>query len=437
MASTRTTAPPGGGLGSSTCRTCAARPNSSNTTARTGPTAFSSHPARSACQRPRARQPRDLPAPPERTRRRHPAPCRPPQLRNSRNTGRIWRYAHACDDQPPTPRTPPPRPPARRRGLAQWSPLLLTVVLGALALATPEDFAVSRLLPAAPALAASMWSVAATVGLGAVTLAVVIAVQLAFDEPATAFTGAAVAAVTAAAAYAAHVRLQRERTLLQVRSVADTAQAVVLGRCRNGWGTWASRRCTWRRPKRPGSAATSSRRWTPRTGYGCSSATCAARGCPRSAWRAPSPTAFAKRPTTNPTWHMLARRLDLSMVRYSDFFAAPDAAERFATAVLAQIPAGGRHMALLNCGHPPPLLLHRRPGPLPRSERTLAPAEHGPADRRRLQRRDCRARPRRPAAVLHRRGHRDPRPLRHVLSAARLGRPPRRGLRPPTPDRTP
>jgi serine phosphatase RsbU (regulator of sigma subunit) len=55
----------------------------------------------------------------------------------------------------------------------------------------------------------------------------------------------------------------------------------------------------------------------------------------------------------------LARRLDTSMVRYSDSFAAPDVAERFATAVLAEIPQGGRHIALLNCGHPPPLLLHR------------------------------------------------------------------------------
>lgn len=118
--------------------------------------------------------------------------------------------------------------PAGRGGRAQWSPLVLAVVLGALALATPEDFAVSRLLPAAPALAASMWSVGATVALGVGTLAAVIVIQLAFSEPATAFTGAALAAVTAAAAYAAHVRLQRERTLVQVRSVADAAQAVVL-----------------------------------------------------------------------------------------------------------------------------------------------------------------------------------------------------------------
>lgn len=56
------------------------------------------------------------------------------------------------------------------------APVLLTVVLGVVAVATPTDFAFSRLLPAAPALAASMWSVGATVGLGVLALVLVIAV---------------------------------------------------------------------------------------------------------------------------------------------------------------------------------------------------------------------------------------------------------------------
>jgi serine phosphatase RsbU (regulator of sigma subunit) len=36
----------------------------------------------------------------------------------------------------------------------------------------------------------------------------------------------------------------------------------------------------------------------------------------------------------------------------------PDLPERFATALLAEIPHGGGHVRLLSCGHPPPLLMH-------------------------------------------------------------------------------
>src|SRR5260221_4612248 len=97
--------------------------------------------------------------------------------------------------------------------LTHLSPLLLTAALGGLAVATRELFPISRLLPAAPALAASMWSVAATISLGVAILGAVIVVRFVYDMPAIAFTAGSIAAVTAAAAYAAHVRLQREHTL--------------------------------------------------------------------------------------------------------------------------------------------------------------------------------------------------------------------------------
>jgi hypothetical protein len=116
----------------------------------------------------------------------------------------------------------------RRRCRATLAPIVLTAVIGAVSIATPSDVAVSRLLPAAPALAASMWSVGATVGLGVLALAVVAVVALLDHHVTNYFTVAAIAAVTAAAGYASHIRLQRERALLQVRSVAEAAQSVVL-----------------------------------------------------------------------------------------------------------------------------------------------------------------------------------------------------------------
>ncbi|WP_329171471.1 PP2C family protein-serine/threonine phosphatase [Streptomyces sp. NBC_01477] len=53
----------------------------------------------------------------------------------------------------------------------------------------------------------------------------------------------------------------------------------------------------------------------------------------------------------------LARRLDTSLVRYGAAFPSAESAERFATALLAQIPYGGGEAALVNCGHPAPILM--------------------------------------------------------------------------------
>ncbi len=250
-------------------------------------------------------------------------------------------------------------PPDRRRGLAQWSPLLLTVVLGGLALATPKDFAVSRLLPAAPALAASMWSVGATLGLGALTLGIVLAVQLIFDEPATEFTAAVVVAVTAAAAYAAHVRLQRERTLTQVRSVADAAQAVVLRPVppRIGDMTIETFYLAAAEEARIGGdfyAAVD-------TPHGVRLLIGDVRGKGLSAVGVASAVtnSFREAAYDESDLTRLARRLDLSMGRYGESLTALDAGEGFATAVLAEFPRGGDRVALVNCGHPSPLLLRR------------------------------------------------------------------------------
>jgi serine phosphatase RsbU (regulator of sigma subunit) len=255
-----------------------------------------------------------------------------------------------------------PRPPARRRSLAQWSPLLLTLVIGALALATPENFAVSRLLPAAPALAASMWSVPATVTLGVVTLALVVAIQAAYSEPATTFTAVALAAVTAAAAYAAHVRLQRERTLIQVRSVADAAQAVVLRPVPHRLGDVGIETLYL-------AAAEEARIGGDffealDTPHGVRVLLGDVRGKGLSAVGVASAVTncFREAAYDEPDLSRLARRLDTSMSRYSDALTTPDAGEGFATAVLAQIPRGGRRVALLNCGHPAPLLLHGNGG---------------------------------------------------------------------------
>ncbi|MEU6850834.1 PP2C family protein-serine/threonine phosphatase [Actinacidiphila alni] len=256
--------------------------------------------------------------------------------------------------------------PARRRSWWQtarrdpvlMSPLLLTVVIGVLAFVTPDNVAVSRLLPAAPALAASMWSVAATVALGAVAICVVIAVALVLGTPGMLFTAVAIGAVTAAAGYAAYIRLQRERTLTEVRSVADAAQAVVLRPVppRIGRIDIATLYVAAAAQARIGGdfyAAVE-------TPYGVRLLIGDVRGKGLAAAGVAGAVAncFREAAHDEPDLAALARRLDTSLGRYSASLPAQDASERFATALLAEIPAGGGPAALLNCGHPPPLLLH-------------------------------------------------------------------------------
>jgi serine phosphatase RsbU (regulator of sigma subunit) len=68
----------------------------------------------------------------------------------------------------------------------------------------------------------------------------------------------------------------------------------------------------------------------------------------------------------------VARRLDASSTRYNAAFPPEGPMERFATALLVEIPHEGRRIDVLNCGHPPPLLLNR--GKL----RVLEPATPSP-----------------------------------------------------------
>ncbi|WP_435178414.1 PP2C family protein-serine/threonine phosphatase [Actinacidiphila sp. bgisy145] len=249
----------------------------------------------------------------------------------------------------------------RQSRLAWWSPALLTLLIGVLAVLTPQDFAVSRLLPAAPALAASMWSVSATLLLGVLTLAAMFAIQIAFAEPATAFTAFALAAVTAAAAYAAHVRLQRERTLSQVRSVADAAQAVVLRPVPHRLGGVGIETLYL-------AAAEEARIGgdffeAVDTPYGVRVLLGDVRGKGLSAVGVASAitNGFREAAYDVPDLGRLARRLDTSIRRYSDTVTAPDAGEGFATAVLAEVRPGRREVSLVNCGHPPPILLSGGP----------------------------------------------------------------------------
>ncbi|MFD3555634.1 PP2C family protein-serine/threonine phosphatase [Streptomyces goshikiensis] len=256
------------------------------------------------------------------------------------------------------------RPRLRRRygrgELVRLSPVILTVVIASLAYATPPEMAFSRLLPAAPALAAAMWPVLPTVLLGTVCLLLMIGLSLVFPDLGTWWTVAGIIAVTVAAAYGSHVRLQRERTLFQVRLVADAAQQVVLSPMPRRFRNVEIESLYL-------AAAAEARIGgdfyevvdTP-FGVRLLIGDVRGKGLPAVGAAAAIVNAFREAAYGEVDMVNVARRLDASSMRYNAAFPPEGPMERFATALLAEIPHGGRRINILNCGHPPPLLLNRR-----------------------------------------------------------------------------
>ncbi|NVK79126.1 serine/threonine-protein phosphatase [Streptomyces morookaense] len=257
------------------------------------------------------------------------------------------------------PGRPHPRRPHGRWPPVLLSPVLLTVVIASVAYTTPRSMAFSRLLPAAPALAAAMWPVLPTVLLGTVCLLLMIGLGIVFPDLGVWYTGAGIVAVTVAAAYGSHVRLQREQSLLQVRLVADAAQKVVLSpmpRCFREIRVEALYVAAAAEARIGGDFYEAAD-----TPYGVRLliGDVRGKGLPAVGAAAAVVNAFREAAYDEDGLSGIARRLEASSTRYSTTFAPEDLLERFITALLVEIPHEGGRIGILNCGHPPPLLLNR------------------------------------------------------------------------------
>ncbi|WP_345014091.1 PP2C family protein-serine/threonine phosphatase [Streptomyces shaanxiensis] len=241
---------------------------------------------------------------------------------------------------------------------ARLSPVVLTVLIAALAFSTPREIAFSRLLPAAPALAAAMWPVIPTILLGAFCLLLMIVLSFFHTDLGTQYTSAAIIAVTLAAAYGSHVRLQREETLFQVRLVADAAQKVLLRPLpgRIGDIEIESLYLAAQEQARIGGDFYEAIG----TPHGVRLLIGDVRGKGLSAVGAASAviSCFREAAYDEPDLQGIIHRLETTVTRHSAAIPAHDQPEHFATALLAEIPHGGGRMRLLNCGHPPPLIAH-------------------------------------------------------------------------------
>ncbi|WP_186319185.1 PP2C family protein-serine/threonine phosphatase [Streptomyces sp. SAJ15] len=246
-----------------------------------------------------------------------------------------------------------------RRPLILLSPVILTVVIASLAYTTPRSMAFSRLLPAAPALAAAMWPVLPTVLLGTVCLFLMIGLGIVFPDLGTGYTAAGIVAVTVAAAYGSHVRLQRERTLFQVRLVADAAQQVVLSPMPRRFGAVEIEALYLAAAAEARIGGDFYEVVDTRYGVRLLVGDVRGKGLPAVGAAAAIVNAFREAAYDEADLISIARRLEASSIRYSAAFAPEGLMERFATALLVEIPPGGGRIDILNCGHPSPLLLDR------------------------------------------------------------------------------
>lgn len=239
---------------------------------------------------------------------------------------------------------------------------LLVIALAVVADVLTPHLQFNRLLGAAPALAAAMWPVTGTLAIG--LLAIIAATTLAgaanhdLGQTQSLFTLLAITAITLAATYASRARQHRERTLAEVRTVADVAQQVLLRPLPRHLG-YVDIELLYQ------AAAAHARIGGDfyealQTPYGVRLIIGDVRGKGLPAVEAASVvlSSFRVNVRAAPDLPDLAARLETSMNQYCEDLAADDVMERFVTILLVEIPAGQSIARLVNCGHPAPILLH-------------------------------------------------------------------------------
>ncbi|MFJ2193187.1 PP2C family protein-serine/threonine phosphatase [Kitasatospora sp. NPDC087861] len=256
-----------------------------------------------------------------------------------------------------------PAPPAWIR----WLPAIYGAAILALEPITPVEWPVSFLLIALPVVAAYAHGPAFV---GAVTVFAVVLEGVLAGTPCCAgrtvgylwersyvFTYISTALVGALGALLAAHRTRRERTLATVRSVAETAQRVLLRPVPHLLGRVSLETLYL-------SAAAEARIGgdlfeAMNTAHGVRLLIGDVRGKGLLAVETAATmlAAFREAAYDEPDLPAIARRLERSMSRRADQL--PGSEERFITTVLAEIPGDEPVVRIVNCGHPPPLLIDR------------------------------------------------------------------------------
>ncbi|WP_406492588.1 PP2C family protein-serine/threonine phosphatase [Streptomyces sp. NBC_00846] len=170
------------------------------------------------------------------------------------------------------------------------------------------------------------------------------------------FTLAVIAGVTAAAACASHVRQQRERTLADVRSVAETTQKVLLRPMPHHLGRLDIEALYLAAAAQARVGGDFYEALATVHGVRMIIGDVRGKGLPAVGMASAILGCFREAAYDEPDLARLARRLDVSTSRYTALLPG-DRMESFATALLVEIPDDGSVVGIVNLGHPPPLLL--------------------------------------------------------------------------------
>jgi serine phosphatase RsbU (regulator of sigma subunit) len=250
----------------------------------------------------------------------------------------------------------------------RWLPALYIVAILVLEPITPVDWPVSFLLIALPVIAAFAYGPVGTAGVAifAVGFEALLAgtpccagraVGYIWERHYVASYVSTTVVGVLGALLAGH-RAHRERTLATVRSVAETAQRVLLRPVPNRLRQVSVETLYL-------AAAAEARiggdlyEAVP-TAYGVRLliGDVRGKGLPAVETAALMLGAFREAAHDEPALAGVARRVETSMGRRAADLEGSDAAERFATAVFAEIPNDEHVVRLVNCGHPPPLLIN-------------------------------------------------------------------------------
>jgi serine phosphatase RsbU (regulator of sigma subunit) len=276
---------------------------------------------------------------------------------------KIGRTGREPEQDGTTPRPRLPAPPAWLR----WLPVLYVAAVLLLEPLTPVDWPVSFALIAVPVLAAFAHG---PLAVGAATVfamgleAVLAGTPCCAGRPAdylwdrhyvasyvcTALVGGL------GAVLAAH-RIRRERTLADVRFVAETAQRVLLRPLPHRIGNLRLQSLYL-------SAAAEARiggdlyeAVPTRFGVRLLIGDVRGKGLVAVETAAAMLGAFREVAYDEPDLLALAGRVDTSMSRRATQLGGTETSERFVTAVFAEVPAEGHIVRIVNCGHPPPVWL--------------------------------------------------------------------------------
>ncbi|MFD5769673.1 PP2C family protein-serine/threonine phosphatase [Streptomyces sp. NPDC127049] len=235
----------------------------------------------------------------------------------------------------------------------------LVIVLATLAdvLTSPEE-RFGRFLIAAPALAAATWSARGTVAIGGLAMAVTGVLSVVRGEPLVPALANQVvlASVVLAAAVSSHARQRREAELRQISAVAEAAQSAVLRPLPPRLGSVDLRLLYEASAAGAHVGGDFYKALKVRDGVRIMLGDVQGKGLPAVEAASLLLGSFREAAYTAPDLPAIAQRLEASMARYAERAPESDAADRFSTVLLAEIPDDRPVIRLLSCGHPAPVV---------------------------------------------------------------------------------